>query len=80
MYSNYKTVLEGISTADLEHELHRRREEEAARPPVAAGRCKRCGAEWFFVGPFSAPRFERQADAFMKDHVDCQLSIDGGGI
>lgn len=48
------------------------------RPPDFV--CERCGATGKFYGGFTRARFEDQHDRFRRQHTDCPLAIDGGGI
>lgn len=49
--------------------------------PNPAWKCQRCGEVGFYrASRFKPTLFERQADDFRSKHLNCPLSIDGGGI
>ena len=62
---------------ELQQELLRRK---AARKPLPAFQCERCGEVGYYVGPFKIAWFEMQVEAFKREHSCCLALYKGGGI
>ena len=70
--------LSDYSTQQLQDELRRRKERPSL--PTPAGKCMRCGEEWYYIGMWKPWMFEIQARDFESKHRNCPLSFNGGGI
>ena len=70
--------LEAYTDEELQAELRRRNKRRDI--PEPAGKCMKCGEEWFFQGIWSPWRFEAQAEAFYRQHSNCPVTFGGGGI